>query len=512
MIFKECIANGYVTNVLRACKQLHDEFIPFLYEALDLVFHIDPTDPAARIKIIGWRDDVYHGIGSLDNHRDSPTIVDHMPLDSFKSIQVIIAAPDPKDPGQLVRCWKQCTSCMEVLLPQWEDLNELPESLDDYKSRYNWDSRELPPVSIEFVENREKRWASSVPYSHSYLNGESMFDNGVRWNHSVPSYKEDLEQEEDYVTSRSKGQFRFSDVEILLRAFGRIREAECVNVKLPPWTTDMLDEEVDFCVKSLQRRTDLLGPFGLIESVRDRFVVSHTLSKESSMHLWLDYLLDDLDGPAAALLRRQRYETWCDEYEYLHFQRLAGYDFLEGDDHWFKIGMAASRMEESLLEEIKRAFRARYAAGRKHAKEIMPWIDEVDYEGDEDSERRILDRGHASKVPSERPRWEHNLKVPWQVWPWRYQKPPCNKDASETQWEFWYPLGMPRRSEDNYHWQPDDGGDVEQDRWTGEQVDPFASIAMEPLWRPDLTNANEYGRILGTYCKSCEVDKALSLG
>ena len=118
MIFKECIAQAGVAGIVQTSRQLYVEFIPLLYKDRVLTFHIDPRDRASAVKLMGYGDET---IDVLSNHRDNSSAFEKMPIDKFKSVRVLIDAPDPEDLGQLGRCWKKCTGLTQVLLPQWQD-------------------------------------------------------------------------------------------------------------------------------------------------------------------------------------------------------------------------------------------------------------------------------------------------------------------------------------------------------------------------------------------------------
>ncbi|KAJ9604089.1 hypothetical protein H2200_011612 [Cladophialophora chaetospira] len=363
MVFKACIANNSAIKAITICKQLHQEFTPLLYEAMELAFHIDPTNAASEVKILGWGKG--RTVASIGNHRDTSSIVEKMPFDRFGGIQVIVEPPDPRDTGQLVRCWRQCTSLMEVLLPQWFDPDNLPRSIYDLKLGRR--SERLPPVVIEFVEGGDRYWSGGAPFTHSYRNGEMVVEGGMSWNHSVPSYKAGV----DAFGTRRSGKFEFSDLDMILRAFYRIRCADSLKIRLPPSARGFEGKGTNIAIARLVGLAKAEKPFGIITTRSDFLDVHWVLSRENAIHLWLEYLLDDLDGPAAALLRRQRFQDWCSEAEHLHFQRLIGFDFAKFGGHQVGSVRGEVYMDSGMIQRIKSAFRARFRVGLEIQKEIV---------------------------------------------------------------------------------------------------------------------------------------------
>ena len=436
MIFEHCIANHSVSGILRASKQLHSEFRSFLYEEFELAFHIDPANTAGTVRILNFDHDT---VDCLSNHRDHSSIIEKTPFHRFKAIRVSINAPDPEDPGQMVRCWKQCPGLMQVLLPVWGDADRLPESSQDFDIHaygYQWvrKIRRLPPITIEFVDKGERKWALSQPGSFSRVATELVLKSGVCWNHGVPSYNE----RDDAGPNTVPGNIESSDVDILIKAFQRIRCADSVRVKLPPWTTEIDNEFLEGALRNLNRLAKIEHPFGIILTPSDVIGVHTAMSRQDTMHLWLEYLLDDLDGPAAALLRRQRYGKWCSEYEHLHFQRLNGFHTPNYGGH--HLGGPWGEMSPGLIAEIEAAFRARFAAGMKYLEEI---------------ELRL---------------------------------------GEKSSWEISFPSGVPRRSEDNKSWQ----NGVKQ-----EDDDYYVGAELEPLRRGIFTNTAMYGPVSWEQCQAC---------
>ena len=368
-VFQHCIINASI-SILRCSKALHAEFIPQLHEGFELEILVDPTAVLSSMRILNQRSRFLY---CLSNHRDGT--LDAWPVDRFKGLKTVVEAPDPSDPGQLVRCWTQVTSLVSSLSPRWRD----PAALPKFLSR-GWDvvvgsgrlSRKLPPVTIEFrdVENcgDVRRWTSDSPYK----SGERL------WNHSVPSYNE-WNSDEHWDPNLAGGAirlpladprrgFRHSDVDINSMAFSRIRKAERLELEFPAnWALpEDKDGDVQSRIRLLKQFNKLYQPFGCCPSREDGIDDDLGLSSEDAMHLWLDYLLDDLQGFTAAILRRQRWQAWCCEHEQQMGLRFNGFR-MDRDQisHHGNIVVGGPKYlhHPGLVDVIREAFCDRFLAG-----------------------------------------------------------------------------------------------------------------------------------------------------
>ncbi|EXJ67065.1 uncharacterized protein A1O5_09711 [Cladophialophora psammophila CBS 110553] len=469
-VFLHCIGNRSV-GILRASKQLCGEFIPLLYEEFKLVFHVDPTDPLSRVRILNQNGRV---VECLPYHRD--TVLDKMPIDRFKSIRILVDAPDPQDPGQLLRAWKQCTSLMTALLPQWRGRNRLPESPQDYHLPPVRRSNRLPPILIQFRDADTNSagtgsWTSESPYA----DGERL------WNRSVPSYRSwNAERKTTFPTNLRSG-FHHCDLDIILAAFWRIRDADSVDVQLPPSPSTLDDQPwtVDEALRRLDLFTKHNMPFGC--DPRGTGCLDdddYILSNEDSMHLWLDYLLDDLGGPTAPFLRRQRYQNWCDEYEYLVGRRINGFYQPKRLSQWYPekdvVGSPLGLVPNHLIEMIGRAFRDRFWAG---------WMETGNLEMPRNSEPsgEHFDR-EASTI-------NHMNQVNGHI----YLRGP---GGPQDGWELTWPEGLPQMSA--LH--PAVGNGLREPH---PQRDQPLELFVPESWG-NITNGDLHGRIRWETCGECQ--------
>ena len=96
------------------------------------------------------------------------------------------------------------------------------------------------------------------------------------------------------------------------------------------------------------------------------------LTQENTLHAWLDYLLDDMKGRSAALLRRDRFQHWCPEYEYrlgLNIYRRVRPRQRENNPVMI---MGGSLFRSGLVFEMNMKFIDRFAALKLHAEEMLP--------------------------------------------------------------------------------------------------------------------------------------------
>ncbi|KIW88028.1 uncharacterized protein Z519_11138 [Cladophialophora bantiana CBS 173.52] len=175
------------------------------------------------------------------------------------------------------------------------------------------------------------------------------------WNRSVPNYSS-----WDAVTKTAsiRHEGSNSDLGIILRPFSRIRYADAVTIELrrnAPRERPVNNLKANL-VKSCRKRS-----FGLDLRPEAEWNDDDTLALEDALHVWLDYLLDDMGGPTAALLRRDRFKFWCSGYEYQGGRHFHGFVL---DDR--EIGSAEGYLDEELFDHIKQTCHDRFMSAREH--------------------------------------------------------------------------------------------------------------------------------------------------
>lgn len=345
VIYHEC-AQLRSTGLLFTNKQIYSEAIPPLEEKFVLSFLIDPAASSSTVKIVNqngqpWGHGGRNTVDARSPHPDH--VLQTMPIDKFAKIRLFIDAPNPKDPGQLVRAWYQTTRLLAALLPRWRDLNKLPRTAEDIVVPEGRKTTKLPPVEITFRETGHRKWSINAAL-----------------NHSLPSYKGWDADGQSVSKVPDNGH---SDMEVLLTPFLRIRDAASLKVQLP---SDACPEsQLGDLISLLQELAVSSIPFGMNlclgaeDNCRDD---DECLAREDALHIWLDCLLDDMDGPTAALVRRERFQHWCPEYEHQLGCRLDGF---HGPKRWV-VGGPASLMHPELVDLIAGQFSARFAAGWLH--------------------------------------------------------------------------------------------------------------------------------------------------
>ncbi|KAJ9501609.1 hypothetical protein H2202_002571 [Exophiala xenobiotica] len=340
-IYAQCV-ELCAFGLLYANKTLYNEFIPFLREDFVLAFHIDPSASSTVVKIINPDNSPWGNRSTIDTASPHPdhSILDAMPVDCFKSIRILVDAPDVNDPGQLVRGWLQSNGLVRGLFPRWADPSSWPRTEADIVIPKGRSTSRLPPVTIQVRDRETAKWHV-----------------GGLWNQSVPSY-----DRWDPVTKTSSFHHSdprsYSDVAIILRSFSQIRNTEILAIELPhdaPSTESMDDFTNELTSSCIQKRS-----FGL-DLREEKWNDGDELGFEDAFHVWLDYLLDDLNGPAAAFLRRDRFKLWCSAYEYQMGRHFHGFS-CRGKFP----GGAWGYLEDQLLKHIQKSYHDKFMSAREH--------------------------------------------------------------------------------------------------------------------------------------------------
>lgn len=298
MVYAQCVKIR-AFGLLYANKQYYNEFIPFLREEFVLAFHIDPSASSTVFKIINsdnspWGHACIFDAASLHaDHR----MVDMMPVDRFKEIRILIDGPDLNDPGQVIRGWLQSNGLTRALLPRWADSDSVPQTEADILIPAGRLTTRLPPLRFQVRDKKSAKWHA-----------------GGIWSRSIPSYCS-WNPVTKIPSIKVEGSYpAHSDLGILLIPFSRVRYAETVVVEIPrdaPSKSALQHFALDLTSYCVQKRA-----FGLNTDIDTEWNDDYTIDFEDAIHVWLDFLLDDMDGQTAAILRRDRFKLWCSEYEY----------------------------------------------------------------------------------------------------------------------------------------------------------------------------------------------------
>lgn len=188
---------------------------------------------------------------------------------------------------------------------------------------------------------------------------------------------------------------------------------------------------------------------------------------EDALHVLLDYLLDDMRGPSAAVLRRDRFKFWCSEHEYQFGRRIYG---LLSDDPC--TGGAWGTLDDDLFEVIKKSFHDRFMSAREHV--LAAYMDTL---------RR---HGHSVWIDSDK-------RLQWSLNSFSISvlglRPKLGGD--ERFWEVCYPNGIQPKSQN--------------DNWEDTQQIDLLHRLEPPDYSGDLTAYQTFPpRIAG--CKECNQD------
>jgi hypothetical protein len=405
MIVKQCVNRHCAIPLLQTSSALHNELIPFLTHDLVLTLDVDPAARWTHIEILNedgapWSSGGFNTLIDLASIHHKPATeaqVSHIPFHKLRGLNVDIHAPNPTDPGQLVRAWLLVTRLIDWISPWNCQEGEIryimgnrlygpqpwgPQLYSDYGS-LPATNKNLPDICVRLVGKKKAWWTNEGGFQRS-LRGP-ISKTMIKMGHMIDPHN-----------------FHESDAYILLQPFQRVRHARSLDVKLPlrlevqnlnldypalanhiqrlnivgRWQTDFGDR-MDEIVES--QRVEHFHNFG-IRTDPDRFEISESLDDpcidnhfqqvEDTWTTWLDHCLDDLRGSTAKFVRRERFWQWCEAYERVMLLALEGTEgFYEGADQYYpyRIGGLSIKMVSAAQEQVLRAA----ANDRLHALEAL---------------------------------------------------------------------------------------------------------------------------------------------
>jgi hypothetical protein len=244
-------------------------------------------------------------------------------LERLRTVRVEITAPRRDDPGELLQLWNK-----NVLL------------VDSLAS-----GTSLPFLEICAVENDSRQWTTEGTL-HQSVASPDAYEDGVD-----------------------------SDLELLLMPFRRLRKARGIQIQIPERTrvkaVTMMVEEIEACVISEKTFGTYLND---TDNMDDEMVASY----EHAQTLWFDYILDDMEGPCAAMVRLARFARWTERYEREMYFRTN----YEGG-----IGSAVDMLSERQLTDAQSALLERYRAMRAWNPESLQHHSSGGPDSDDDFDR-----------------------------------------------------------------------------------------------------------------------------
>lgn len=287
-LFKECVNQRTARSLACTSSKIYEELTYFMYDQMALIFDIDPADTSSNVRILndqgkhwGWKPR-RKPIMTSQVHVKEMDETRSMPLEKFKRIVIQLHAPDPQDPGQLVRAWLQITRLLSLLLPQREYHYYFPQSASNFVPGQLNQGFNLPEVCIRVLDTRHFCWT------------RGRADRRFRR----------LGVEEKDLADRL---YESSRLNTFLIPFRQVRRARSLTVELPK--SVVLDQE-----PMLRAEISLLSELGPLRNVfGQNFEEDSKLCQfESEIDLRLDYEMDFLEGDAARQLRRARFYQICD--------------------------------------------------------------------------------------------------------------------------------------------------------------------------------------------------------
>lgn len=308
------------TRILRVNTTVYFEYLESLQRISkfgSLRLHVDPSKHPSTVQITTEFGRPCGSIDAASSHLHLNTNpIRTMPVGRYSKIIVEIDAPNPNDPGQAIRLCKQVAAIVTSLSPTW-----FPSTTSG-----------IPTTSADCLFPRQMKIANYIAWLVIRLKetpSRSWKKNG-KWNQSLADYDEGWFDER--LSSTGNGN---SDVGMILQLLLQLRGVKVfVGVPRSPFTGRL--EILKYIIDSV---CEVQTPFGLnwyhgfarpgeegvsIGLYPVRFSDSKILEKIQSLQIWQEFLLDDLPGRSADLLRKERFLRWCGVYERQHAQSLYG--------------------------------------------------------------------------------------------------------------------------------------------------------------------------------------------
>ncbi|KIW21014.1 hypothetical protein PV08_01593 [Exophiala spinifera] len=331
-----------------------------------------------------------------------------MPIDRFKGIHIVIDPPSTDDPGQVVRGWLQSIALVTALIPRFANPYTIPETEKDFFIPDTRLSARLPPVTIQVRNGTNHKWHTEGSWNKTL--------------HHFPVLK-------NRPSTVLQDERAFSDLKTILTPLARLRNADAIEFELPsaaPVESDFQDFLDSLVLVATEEKL-----FGL--NLNSDFYDNDDDIQcyEDALHVWFDLLLDDMRGPSAAELRRDRFKFWCSEYEHQLGRRFNGlWRDLPGGG---MLGGACWYLDHACCNLVERKFHDRFMSAREH----------------------VL-AAHRNILRSNRDILYLPLKKEEEFW-FHHDRIHClglesELGDDETFWEVCYPSGIKPESE-NYNWE-----------------------------------------------------------
>ena len=103
----------------------------------------------------------------------------------------------------------------------------------------------------------------------------------------------------------------WSNLHVIILAFRRVRHVASLHFTAPCMIHGQARAALNDVCRDFSGIARSEIPIGMNLPTDDHILVDAAMTDS-----WLNFLLDDMNGITAALLRREMFESWCTEYEY----------------------------------------------------------------------------------------------------------------------------------------------------------------------------------------------------
>ena len=225
----------------QTCRLLSNDLDPELYNSLDVSLTIDPANISA-VKVTLDKE----GEGeSRELALGDPLLPEHpfmnAPFDKFRSINIIILAPDRSDPGQMASALNHLNGILNMISPRWKN-GRLPSGPQDIIPPPGCKTTRLPDIKISL---------RNIPQT----SGTGLRSTTAPFSRLRSCHVEEVRYLWD-------GNFVCRHVDVLLTTLQRLRNCKSCTVTVPK-ISERHDKHLETPIKTLSALATSNTPYGL---------------------------------------------------------------------------------------------------------------------------------------------------------------------------------------------------------------------------------------------------------